>query len=60
MARRENVDRSPGKTGGTTYVRRDAEAKSADDHSELGKSTSDDMRIDAAHEAPKGQKERGD
>ena len=60
MARREKIDRSPGKQGGTTYVRRDAEGKFTDDQSEIGKSISEDMRIDAEHEAAKGQKDRGD
>lgn len=61
MARkREKVDRSPGKQGGASYVRRDEQGKFTDEQDEVGKSISTDMRIDAEHEAPKGQKDRGD
>ena len=57
---RQKMDRTPGKQGGATYVRRDAEGKFTDDQSEVGKSISEDMRVEAHHEAPKGQKDRGD
>jgi hypothetical protein len=60
VAKREKTDRSPGRQGGATYVRRDAEGKFTDDQSEIGKSVSTDRRIDTEHEAPKGQKDRGD
>ncbi len=61
MARkRERIDRSPGKQGGVTYVRHDEEGKLTDEQSEVGKSVSTDKRVDAEHEAPKGQKDRGD
>ena len=58
--KRETIDRTPGKQGGATYVRRDEKGEFTDDQSEVGKSISTDMRIDAEHEAPKGQKDRGD
>ena len=60
MPKRDKTDRSPGKQGGATYVRRDAEGKFADDQSEIGKSISEDRKPAAEHEAPKGQKDRGD
>lgn len=57
--KREKIDNA-GKQGGATYVRRDAEGKFTDDQYEIGKSVSTDRLIEAEHEAPKGQKEKGD
>jgi len=58
--KRERIDRSPGKQGGSSYVRRDEQGHFTDDQSEVGKSVSTDRRIDAEHEAPKGMKDKGD
>lgn len=55
---RERIDPSAGKTGGATYVRRDDQGQLTKEQDEIGKSISTDMRIDARHEAPKGQKDR--
>ena len=60
MGKRERIDRTPGKQGGVTYVHRDAEGKFSDEQVEVGKSISEDMRVDVKHEAPKGEKDRGD
>ena len=57
---RTRIDTTPGKTGGSRYVRRDAEGKFTEDQVKVGKSLAADRRVKAATKAPKGQKDRGD
>jgi len=57
---REEIDTTPGKEGGTRYVRRDDQGQFTDDQVSAGKSVAQDKRVDAAHEAKKGDKDRGD
>jgi len=60
MPKRERVDTTPGKTGGSRYVRRDAAGHFTADQTSAGRSAAQDKRISATNKAPKGQKDRGD
>ncbi|HET8569466.1 MAG TPA: hypothetical protein VFM93_10825 [Candidatus Limnocylindria bacterium] len=57
---REETDTTPGKEGGTRYVRRDGKGQFTDDQTSAGRSNAQDRRIDAENEAKKGDKDRGD
>jgi hypothetical protein len=46
--------------GGSRFVRRDAQGHFTSDQVDVGRSLSQDMRKQAKHSAPKGQKDRGD
>ena len=59
-ANRERIDTTPGKPGGSRYVRRDKEGQFTEDQVSAGRSVAQDRRIDAKNQAPKGQKDRGD
>ena len=58
--RRERIDTTPGKPGGSRYVRRDAEGQFTTDQVVVGKSLAADRRTKAKTKAPKGYKDRGD
>jgi len=47
-------------TGGSRYVRRDANGRFTSDQVDVGRSLAADQRQQAKHRAPKGQKDRGD
>jgi hypothetical protein len=57
---RTRVDTTPESTGGSRYVRRDERGQLTGDQVRVGRSLAADRRRDAEHEAPKGQKDRGD
>ena len=57
---REEIDTTPGKEGGSRYVRRDKEGEFTGDQGSAGRSVAQDKRVDAEHEAKKGDKDQGD
>jgi len=60
MPGRERVDTTPGRPGGSRYVRRDARGRFTSDQVDVGRSLAADRRVEAKRKAPKGQKDRGD
>ena len=60
MPKRERIDTTPGKAGGSRFVRRDGAGQFRADQSSAGRSVAQDKRTAAKHTAPKGQKDRGD
>jgi hypothetical protein len=54
--KRERLDT----TGGSRYIRRDANGRFTADQVDVGRSLAADRRQVAKHTAPKGQKDRGD
>jgi hypothetical protein len=59
-ANRERVDTTPGRAGGSRFVRRNEKGQFTSDQVSAGRSVAQDRRIDAKTKAPKGQKDRGD
>jgi hypothetical protein len=59
-AKRERIDTTPGKTGGSRFVRRTATGRFTTDQTSAGRSVAQDRRIKAKNAAPKGMKDRGD
>lgn len=57
---REEIDTTPGKDGGSRYIRRDDKGQFTDDQVSAGKSVAADKRVDAKHSAKKGDKDKGD
>lgn len=60
MAKRERVDTTPGKAGGSRFIRRDGQGQFTSDQASAGRSVAQDKRVTAKNKAPKGQKDRGD
>ena len=60
MPKRERIDTTPGKAGGSRFVRRDGAGQFTADQVRAGKSVAADKRVNAKTKAPKGQKDRGD
>jgi hypothetical protein len=60
QGKRERVDTTPGRAGGSRFVRRSAAGRFTADQSDAGRSVARDRRVAAKHKAPKGQKDRGD
>lgn len=60
MPKRERIDTTPGKAGGSRYVRRDGAGQFTADQTSAGRSVAQDKRVSAKNKAPKGQKDRGD
>ena len=58
--KRERIDTTPGRPGGSRYVRRDAQGRFTSDQVDVGRSVAADQRRTAQHRAPEGQKDRGD
>jgi hypothetical protein len=58
--KRERIDTTPGRKGGSRYVRRDAAGRFGTDQTNAGRSVAADKRIAAKNKAPKGMKDRGD
>ena len=58
--KRERIDTTPGKPGGSRYIRRDARGRFTSDQVDVGRSLAADRRRHAKRSAPKGQKDRGD
>ena len=59
-AKRERIDTTPGKPGGSRFVRRTSEGQFSSGQTSAGRSVSHDKRIKAKNTAPKGMKDRGD
>jgi hypothetical protein len=57
---RERIDTTPGQSGGSRYIRRDANGRFTSDQVDVGRSLAADRRQHAKTSAPKGQKDRGD
>lgn len=57
---REEIDTTPGKEGGSRYVRRDDQGQFTEDQVSSGRSVGRDKQVDAENEAKKGDKDRGD
>ena len=58
--KRERIDTTPGKTGGSRFARRDDAGRFGADQTSAGRSVAQDKRIKAKNKAPKGMKDRGD
>jgi hypothetical protein len=58
--KRQRIDTTPSKAGGSRYVRRNAQGQFTSDQVDVGRSQAADRRQKAEHKAPKGQKDRGD
>jgi hypothetical protein len=58
--KRERIDTTPGKRGGSRFVRRNAGGRFGADQTSAGRSVAHDKRIAATNAAPKGMKDRGD
>ena len=58
--KRERIDTTPGKQGGSRFVRREAGGKFGGGQTSAGRSVTQDKRTKAKNAAPKGMKDRGD
>ncbi len=58
--KRERIDNTPGKTGGSRFVRREAGGRFSGGQTSAGRSVAQDKRVKAKNRAPKGMKDRGD
>jgi hypothetical protein len=58
--KRERLDTTPTKPGGSRYIRRDAQGRFTSDQVDVGRSQAADRRQHAKTKAPKGMKDRGD
>ena len=58
--KRERIDTTPDRAGGSRFIRRDAQGRFTKDQVDVGRSIAADRRTKAKHHAPKGQKDRGD
>jgi hypothetical protein len=59
-AKRTRIDTTPGKAGGSRFVRKNAAGQFTSDQVSAGRSVAQDKRVKAKTKAPKGQKDRGD
>jgi hypothetical protein len=59
-AKRERIDTTPGRPGGSRYVRRANGGQFSAGQTNAGRSVAQDKRIQAKNKAPKGMKDRGD
>ena len=60
VGKRQRIDTTPSKAGGSRYVRRDAAGQFTEDQVSVGKSLAADRRTNAKTKATKGNKDRGD
>jgi len=58
--KRERIDTTPGKAGGSRFVRRADGGRFGADQTNAGRSVTQDKRVKAKNTAPKGMKDRGD
>lgn len=58
--KRKRIDTTPGRPGGSRFIRRDEQGRFTSDQVDAGRSIAADQRQQAKHRAPKGQKDRGD
>lgn len=59
-SKRERIDTTPERKGGSRYVRRDGSGQFTGDQTSVGRSVTADRRVKAKNKAPKGMKDRGD
>jgi hypothetical protein len=59
MGKRERIDTTPDRAGGSRFIRRDAQGRFTSEQVD-GPSVAAERRTKAKHHAPKGQKNRGD
>jgi ribosomal protein L34 len=59
-AKRERIDTTPGKPGGSRFVRRTDAGRFSPRQTSAGRSVAQDRRVKARNSAPKGMKDRGD
>ncbi|HVL51168.1 MAG TPA: hypothetical protein VM754_06685 [Actinomycetota bacterium] len=60
MTDRERIDTTPGKPGGSRFVRRDDEGRFTEDQVDVGRSLAADRRTKARTKVKPGQGDRGD
>ena len=60
QGKRERIDTTPGKEGGSRFVRRDAHGRFTGDQVDVGRSLAADRRQHAKTSATSGNKDRGD
>jgi len=60
QGKRERVDTTPGRRGGSRFIRRDEKGRFTSYQVGAGRAVGMDRRRDAEHSAPKGMKDRGD
>jgi hypothetical protein len=60
QGKRERIDTTPGKAGGSRFVRRDAGGRFTSDQVDVGRSLAADRRQHAKTHAGAGNKDRGD
>ena len=58
--KRERIDTTPGKKGGSRFTRRGEGGRFSSGQSSAGRSVTQDKRTKAKNAAPKGMKDRGD
>jgi histidinol phosphatase-like PHP family hydrolase len=58
--KRERIDTTPGKAGGSRFVRRETGGRFGADQTNAARSVTQDKRVKAKNTAPKGMKDRGD
>ena len=58
--KRERIDTTPGKPGGSRFIRRDARGRFTGDQVDVGRSLAADRRRQAKTKAAPGNKDRGD
>lgn len=58
--KRERIDTTPGKKGGSRFTRRSESDRSSAGQTSAGRSVAQDKRTNAKNAAPKGMKNRGD
>ena len=60
QGKRERVDTTPGKAGGSRFIRRDEKGRFTSYQVDSGRAVAADRRRHAKRSAPKGMKDRGD
>ena len=58
--KRERIDTTPARKGGSRFVRREANGHFSAGQTNAGRSVAQDRRTKAKNTAPKGMKDRGD
>ena len=60
QGKRQRVDTTPGKAGGSRFMRRDEKGRFTSYQVDTGRSVAQDRRRHAEHSAGKGMNDRGD
>lgn len=59
QGKRERIDPTPGRAGGSRFIRRDARGRFTSNQVDAGRAVAADRRQRAKNSAPKGMKDRG-